>query len=69
MGNIDVRKLSVCPLWVSFLFQLFSDIVLLFSHCFTHTVIISPNIFQPFFLPFLSGADKFIYNSRHPIVF
>lgn len=21
------------------------------------------------FLPFLSGADKFIYNSRHPIVF
>lgn len=45
MGNIDVKELSVCPPWVSFLFQLFSDIVLLFSHCFTHTVIISPNIF------------------------
>lgn len=31
MGNIDVRKLSVCPLWVSFLFQLFSSIVIFFS--------------------------------------
>lgn len=45
MGNIDVKELSVCPPWVSFLFQLFSDFVLLFFHCFTHTVIISPNIF------------------------
>lgn len=55
MGNIDVRKLSVCPLWVSFLFQLFCDIVLLFSIVLP-TQLLFHLIFSSLFFAFSFGG-------------